>query len=228
MKILALETSTEACSVALRINDDMLERFEIAPSQHSSLLLPMIESLLQEAGISLHQLDGLGFSAGPGSFTGLRIAAGVIQGIAAGADLPVVAVSTLESLALYAYKNKGKPNILAAMDARKNEVYWGMYRYKNEGYFQLLGEECVCLPASVPLPDSGEWYGIGPGWTNYTGELTHRVGEALSAYDTGLLPRASCIAELAQSAFKQNRQVAAEDALPVYIRNHVADKKLPT
>lgn len=225
MKILALETSTEACSVALSIGGEVYEKFEIAPSQHSSLLLPMIEALLAETEVSLGQLDGLAFASGPGSFTGLRIAAGVIQGIALGADLPVVPVSTLQALALCAIKEHQEVDIMAALDARKNEVYWGLYRYNNGGLVELQGKESVCLPDEVSLPDSDGWFGIGPGWTHYSDALLLRAGGKLSGWKNEVLPRASYVAQLAVKEFTSGRQVSCESAVPVYIRDDVAKKK---
>lgn len=230
MKILAIESSTEACSAALSVDGEVSEKFEIAPSRHSSLLLPMIDSLLTEAQLTLGQLDALGFSAGPGSFTGLRIAAGVIQGIATGADLPVVAVSTLEALALRAQRINKQDNIMAALDARKNEVYWAMFRYKNEGnegYMHRESSDCVCSPGQVPLPDAGDWFGIGPGWTHYADDLLARTANKLTGWEKNVLPQARYVAELACLGMRQNRQVAAEQAIPVYIRDNVAVKSRP-
>ena len=184
----------------------------------------MIDSLLSEAETSLAQLDGLAFAAGPGSFTGLRIAAGVIQGIALGADLPVVPVSTLEALALSAVKEHQQTNIMAALDARKNEVYWGLFRYKDEGIFELQGQEIVCLPDEVTLPESDGWFGIGPGWTHYSKALLLRADGKLSEWKKDVLPRAYYVAEIAAREFTLGHQVSCEAAVPVYIRDDVAKK----
>ena len=131
--LLAIETSTPACSAALSIDGVVIERYALAPRQHAVLILPMIESLLLEAGISVAQLDALAFGRGPGSFTGVRIAASVIQGIAFAADLPVLPVSTLATLALGGMRITDKTQVMAALDARKSEIYWGCYTAAEDG-----------------------------------------------------------------------------------------------
>ena len=139
MKILALDTSTEACSAALLIDSQISQRYEVAPREHGALILPMIERLLVDAGVVLSQLDALAFGRGPGAFVGVRIATGVAQGIAFAADLPVVPVSSLAALA----QSVEHANVYSAIDARMDEVYWAAYRKNNEGVVELLGEETV-------------------------------------------------------------------------------------
>ncbi|UCE90616.1 MAG: tRNA (adenosine(37)-N6)-threonylcarbamoyltransferase complex dimerization subunit type 1 TsaB, partial [Pseudomonadota bacterium] len=128
MKLLAIETATEACSVALAVDGDVRDRFEIAPRGHAGLVLPMAKALLAEAGLGLRELDALVFGRGPGAFTGLRIAAGVVQGLAYGAELPVVPVSSLATLAQGVSAQTGASDVLAVFDARMGEVYWGAFR----------------------------------------------------------------------------------------------------
>ncbi len=236
MKIISIETSTEACSAALHIDNDVIDRFEIAPGKHSQLILPMIESLLNEAHITLSQLDVIAFSCGPGSFTGLRIASGVIQGIAFGADLPVAPVSTLATLAQYAYEEKKQDNILAALDARMNEVYWGIFQFDSKGELHKIDQEIVCLPRLITKPKAAllttPWFGVGPGWTTYSSEL-HNVLRAKTPSTQGMkvdweinvYPRARYVATLAQRALLQGNVVAPEHAIPVYLRDDVAKKK---
>jgi len=157
MKILALETATEACSAALNIDGEIRERFEIAPRGHSELILPMLESLLAEADIPLGQVDALAFGRGPGAFTGVRIGVGVAQGVAFGAELPVLPVSTLAALA----QATDAGQVLAALDARMDEVYWGRYRRDERGLMRLQGEECVAAPEATPLAQGEDWLGAG-------------------------------------------------------------------
>ncbi len=225
MKILSIDTSTEACSAALVADEEILERFEIAPSKHSGLILPMIDSLLNEAGFTVSQLDAIGFSCGPGSFTGLRIAAGVVQGIAIGADLPVIPVSTLAALAQYAFEEKNELNVLAALDARMNEVYWGIVRYDNQGQIIHAGKEVVCLPGQVAVPDEDEWFGVGPGWTRYADEMRTVSTNKQLSWEDNVYPHARYIASIAAKDFVKGKLVAPEQAVPVYLRDNVAKAK---
>jgi len=228
MKILSIDTSTEACSAALVADEAILERFEIAPSKHSGLILPMIDSLLNEAGFTVSQLDAISFSCGPGSFTGLRIAAGVVQGIAVGADLPVIPVSTLAALAQYAFEEKNELNVLAALDARMNEVYWGIVRYDNQGQIIHAGKEVVCLPGQVTVPDEDEWFGVGPGWTRYADDFCNVCTDSTHkhlSWEENVYPHARYIASIAARDFAQGKLVAPEQAVPVYLRDNVAKAK---
>ncbi len=166
MKLLAVETSTEACSAALIIDGEIQERFEIAPRIHTRLILPMIDSLLADAELKPQQLDALAFSRGPGSFTGVRISTGVIQGIAFGADLPVVPVSTLAAIAYHFFLQRGEYCAFVAMDARMGEIFWGVYQKDQQGFAQLIGDEVVTLAENISFPDK-QGVGIGSGWGVY-------------------------------------------------------------
>ncbi|MBA2409722.1 MAG: tRNA (adenosine(37)-N6)-threonylcarbamoyltransferase complex dimerization subunit type 1 TsaB [Gammaproteobacteria bacterium] len=223
MKLLAVETATEGCSAALAIDGEIVTRFEIAPRRHAELILPMCESLLVQAEIKLSQLDAIAFGRGPGSFTGVRIAAGIAQGLAFGLDLPVVPVSTLAALAQEIMTEVGKKNVLAALDARMGEIYWGCYRRDEQGSAQLIGAEHVSKAGDVAVADH-TWYGAGSGWSAYGDTLTQRLASSLERYDGDRLPRAVYIAKLAKIAFTQGLAVAAEQAQPVYLRNNVAKK----
>ncbi len=229
MKIISIETSTEACSAALHIDNEVIERFEIAPSKHSQLILPMIESLLNEAHITLSQLDVIAFGRGPGSFTGLRIAAGVIQGIALGADLPVAPVSTLATLAQYAYEEKRQVNILAALDARMSEVYWGIFQFDSKGELHRVDQEVVCPPVLITKPNSElatkPWFGVGPGWTTYSPELQSTLEGIKVDWEINVFPRARYVATLARQALLRGNVVAPQQAIPVYLRDNIAKKK---
>jgi tRNA threonylcarbamoyladenosine biosynthesis protein TsaB len=225
VRILAIETATQACSAALAIDDAVLERYALAPRQHAALILPMIESLLAEAGIAVQQLDAIAFGRGPGAFTGVRIAAGIVQGIACAADRPVVPVSTLAALALGGMREAGLDQALAALDARRDEVYWGTYRRSGENRLQPVGAEIVALPAVVPVPASGDWVAVGSGWDSYAAALMPRCGERVVRALPDLEPRAADVVRLSLAEFAAGRTVDAARALPVYLRNDVAEVK---
>lgn len=221
MKILALDTATEACSAALEVDGEIRERYAVEPRAHGRLLLPMAEELLAEAGVAVARLDTLAFGCGPGAFTGLRIAAGVVQGLAFGADLPVVAVSDLRIVAQGAVIRDGAGQIAVAMDARMSEVYWGTFEAR-EGLATPVGEECVTAPGSVPVPEGQGWLGVGTGWSAYREALEGAVGDRVGVLDAERLPRASDMLAPAREAFRAGRAVAPDQAVPVYLRNTVA------
>jgi len=225
VKLLAIETSTPACSAALWIEGDVLERYALAPRQHAALILPMIESLLLEADISVAQLDAIAFGRGPGSFTGVRIAASVVQGIAFAADLPVVPVSTLAALALGGMRVTGGQQVMAALDARKAEVYWGCYKAEGDGTVSLQGSECVCAPAAVCCPEGNDWVGAGSGWEAHGDELMRHTGEQVVRVLPDFEPHAADVARLGSHAYEQGKAVSPEAAVPVYLRNNVAEVK---
>lgn len=224
MKLLALDTSTEACSAALWIDGEVSERYALTPNDHGRHILGMVDTLFSEAGTALASLDALAFGRGPGSFTGVRIAVGVVQGLALGADLPVVPVSSLAALARGAYGEHGATAILAAIDARMNEVYWGCYRVSGNGLVEAQAEERVAPPAQVTLPASGRWRGVGSGWTAYAGQLVPRLGERLTGYDGDRYPHAADVAALAAAAYVQGGAVPVEQVTPVYLRDNVVHR----
>jgi tRNA threonylcarbamoyladenosine biosynthesis protein TsaB len=219
MRIPAFDTSTEACTVALGDGSRWAERTEQAGSRHSELLLPMIQALLDEAGIALPQLDGIAFGAGPGSFTGLRIGCGVAQGLALGADLPIVGVTSLEAMAEAAHTTHGWTHVVTALDARMQEVYFAAFEREDEAWRTRI-EPCVLAPPAVPVPD-GRWNGAGNGFAIYPA-LRERLASGLSACDEGALPSAIAIGNLALPRFAAGKGVAASDAAPLYVRHRVA------
>jgi tRNA threonylcarbamoyladenosine biosynthesis protein TsaB len=221
MKLLAIDTATEACSAALLIDGDIRERSVLAPREHARLILPMIESLLDEADLPLASLDALAFGRGPGSFTGLRIAAGVVQGLALGAALPVVAVSDLAALAAGAMRRHGWPAVLAALDARMGEVYWAGYLRDEAGLPVAATGEAVSPPLAVRADPERDWCGAGPGWAAHGPTLAAALGRDVPR-DGGCLPQASEVARLAARDFARGAAVAADQALPVYLRDRVA------
>jgi len=224
LRLLAIETATEACSVALYQEGEVMERFEIAPRQHAALVLPWVEAVLADAGIALNQLDAIAFGRGPGSFTGLRIAAGVTQGLAFGADLPVVPVSTLAALAQGAHLASGKPRIFAALDARMKEVYCGAYGFDQDAHLEWVGEESVCVPDAVSVPEGEGWFGAGSGWDTYGDVLARRCVLPATDYLPDWLPHAANVAQLAAVQFQSGQTIPPEQAAPVYLRDNVADK----
>ena len=179
MKLLAFETATEACSVAVHVDGEVRERFEIAPRRHAELALPWADALLAEAGIARAQLDAIAVGRGPGAFTGVRLAIAIAQGIALALDRPVVAVSTLAALAMRA----GGERRIAAIDARLGEVYLGRFALQPDGGLRALGEEAVVAPSAATLPDGDGWHGAGTGFAAADGALQARFGDRLAAVD---------------------------------------------
>lgn len=224
MKLLAIDTATEACSAALHIEGEIIQQYRVAPREHSHIILPMIEQLLADAGTSVSGLDALAFGRGPGSFMGVRIAAGVTQGIAFARDLPVVPISTLAAIAQTARTETGADRVLTAIDARMNEVYWAAYRSSENGCMQLVGEECVIAPEQVPKPGDHGWTGAGSGWSTYGEVLAASLGDVLSGQFCACFPTAESIARLAVAEYQAGRHVRASQAVPVYLRDNVAKK----
>ena len=216
-RFLVLDTSTEWCSVALWRDGVILARRELAEQRHSSLILPMVDGVLKEAGVALAELDGLAYGAGPGSFTGLRIACAVTQGLAFGADLPVVGISTLESIA----EQTGDHAVLVALDARMAEVYWGAYR-REGGRWRAVVEPRLALPESVCVPEGDDWVGAGSGFAALADILLPRLRERLVRVDASLVPDAAAMAPLAAAAFARGEAVDAAEAAPIYLRDKVA------
>ncbi len=224
MKILAIETATEACSVALWIDGDVRERHEVAPRMHAARVLADTRSLLGEAGLRLTDLDGIAMGRGPGSFTGVRIAASMVQGLALGAGLPVAPISTLAALAAGAMRVRPVERVLAALDARMGEVYLARFTKSESAILEAAGREIVVPPGEAPVPDSGGWFGAGPGFAAQDSALRERFSGVLSDTDPDLLPRARDVAALGAGMLDRGEGVPAEQALPVYVRENVARK----
>ncbi len=222
MKLLALETATEACSAAVWVDGVVLERYQLAPRRHAALILPMIEAVLAEAGFNTVQLDAIAFGCGPGAFTGVRIAASIAQGIAFAADLPVIPVSTLAVLALGAARATGFSRIAAALDARMSEVYWGAYTITGDDA-RLMDKERVCVPEAVIAPP-GDWFGAGSGWTTHAAALVQRL--TVNHWQGEHYPHAADVARLAATSQRYHAGVSADQALPVYLRNEIVSKSV--
>ncbi|MED5491451.1 tRNA (adenosine(37)-N6)-threonylcarbamoyltransferase complex dimerization subunit type 1 TsaB [Halopseudomonas pachastrellae] len=218
--LLALDTATECCSAALLHDGSVTARSEVIPRQHAQRLLPMIEELLGERQLRLQDVDALVFGRGPGAFTGVRIATGMVQGLAFAADKPVVAVSNLAALAQRAWREHGAETVAAAIDARMDEVYWGLYGLQ-DGVMQLLDDERVCAPEAVSLPAGvGSVAGAGTGW-----QYAERLAVTATQSWPQMLPDASDLITLALPRWQAGEVVDAADAQPVYLRDKVATPK---
>lgn len=235
-KILALDTSTENCSVALMINDQIFTRSEVAPRDHTKKILPMVDEVLKEAGISLHDLDALAFGRGPGSFTGVRIGIGIAQGLSFGAELPMIGISTLAAMAQACYRVNQSKQVATAIDARMSEIYWAQYIRQDNGEWSTLfmkdtdGAQGECVIPPQELLDNvsaseGIWAQAGTGWAAYQ-ETLSQLPLNMQSSDI-LYPEAQDIAVLAQLEWNKGNTVDAEQASPTYLRDKVTWKKLP-
>jgi tRNA threonylcarbamoyladenosine biosynthesis protein TsaB len=223
LKLLAVDTSTEACSAALYIDGEITRHYELAPREHSRLILGMVDDLLHQQSLSAKDIDVLAFGRGPGSFMGLRIAAGVVQGISFAHSIPVVPVSTLAALSSSAIEQTGVKSALAIIDARMKEVYWGVYTQTGSDLV-LQGKEVVTAPDKVLVPDSGQWVSAGSRWAAYADVLEDMVDDRFIRALDGCFPSAEAVARLAVKAYEKGMSVSAAEAVPVYIRDKVAKK----
>ncbi|RKS87697.1 tRNA threonylcarbamoyladenosine biosynthesis protein TsaB [Orbus hercynius] len=227
INILAIDTSTEACSVALMFNQQLSQRFTLSQRDHTKQVLPMIDDLLKQAGCTLSQIDAIAFAKGPGSFTGVRIGIGIAQGIAFGINKPLVGVSTLATLAQGANRMSGAEQVITAIDARMGEVYLGAYQCLGNGELSPMINECVIQPdqvagylANLSLSAPAVYY-AGTGWQTYPQML-------LGIQDGKIaLPRAEDMLLIAQKQFEQGHIVSAQNVEATYLRNDVTWKKLP-
>ena len=217
MNVLALDTSTEFCSVALRTADQEIVRDCEAGQRHSSLLLPMIGEVLGQAGLTLRMLDGIAFGAGPGSFTGLRISCGVVQGLAFAAGLPVYGVSSLLALA----EASGAGTVIAALDARMGEIYHAVF-VRHGNAWQTVIDANLCRADTAPAVKGNGWCGVGSGFVVHGSALGARYGEALGAVQAHVIPHARYAARLGEQAFARGQGLPAHLAAPLYIRDKVA------
>jgi tRNA threonylcarbamoyladenosine biosynthesis protein TsaB len=222
LKILALDTATENCSAALWINGSVLQREAEAERGHAELILTMIDELLKESATRLSDLTAIAFGRGPGSFTGVRLAASVTQGLAFGAGVPVVPISDLRAVA----QRVATKHVLVCNDARMQEVYWGCFELDPDGLMQPVTDERVSKPADVQLPVGWKGTGAGRGFAAYT-MLEERLADQLSNIEPTLLPRAREVVLLAIEAVRAGRIQPPESAVPTYIRDDVAKPKAP-
>lgn len=228
MNYLAIDASTEACSVALSANGVVTSRFELCPQSHSLLLLPMVDEVLKEAGLKIADLDGLIFGRGPGSFTGVRIGIGVAQGLAFSGELPVIGISTLQAMAQQAYLKHGSKEVISAIDARMSEVYAGFFSLNDNNLMVEQIAETVIKPellaehySQLNTPS----YGVGTGWNAYAETLSPLADNA-NNIDI-LYPHAEAMLAIGIPLLKSGHGVSAELAQPEYVRDTVSWKKLP-
>lgn len=228
MRILAIDTATEACSAALWSDGKVSAHFELCPREHTQRILPIVQDLLTADGAALGALDALAYGRGPGSFTGVRIGIGIAQGLALGAGLPMIGVSTLMTMAEGAWRKTGATRVLAAIDARMGEVYWAEYQRDDAGIWRGEETEAVLKPEAVNArlkQLDGQWATVGTGWPAWP----EMGSDSLASLADGstLLPEAEDMLPIARQLLAQGKTVAVENAEPVYLRNTVAWKKLP-
>lgn len=228
LRILAIDTATESCSVAVWNEGVVASRFEISPREHTQKILPMVKSALEEANLTLQSFDALAFGRGPGSFTGVRIGVGVAQGIALGAELPMIGISSLATMAEGVFRTTGIKQVLVAIDARMGEIYCAQYQRNDEGIW--LGEETEAVMKPEHFVEAlqsttGTWAMAGTGWQAYT-ELKETLPFTVVETDI-TLPAAQDMLPLAVTAWHEGKATRVEEAEPVYLRNEVTWKKLP-
>jgi tRNA threonylcarbamoyladenosine biosynthesis protein TsaB len=219
MNILAFDTSTEYCSAALWRDGQVFERMAVAGQTHSTQLEGMVDAVLADAGLVLNAVDGIAFGEGPGSFTGLRIACAVAQGLAFAAGIPVAGVGTLRAMAAAS----GATRALCCIDARMHEVYHAAYAFEG-GQWREVSAPQVCAPSQVPPAQGRGWTGCGSGFAAHGGALRERLGDALDGVCPEIHPQARAIAALAAPVFAAGQGLPPECAAPVYVRDRVALK----
>jgi tRNA threonylcarbamoyladenosine biosynthesis protein TsaB len=217
VKLLAIESSTDLFTAALYLDGRIVERETVRGVSHSEIALPLVRALLEAEGLALNDLYGIAFGAGPGAFTGLRLAASVAQGLAVGAGLPVLGIGSLEALAL----GTGDGLIYACVDARMNEVYCAAYRVESDRVETVLAP-VVAPPLQAPVPPGQGWLGCGSGFGAYGGVLQARLGPSLAAIDADARPRAGALARLAAPRFARGEGLDPALASPLYVRDKVA------
>lgn len=219
MNILALETSTEYCSVALWQDGVVSEKSTLVGQKHSEMLISMLDEVLQQAGTKLSQMDGIAYGAGPGSFTGVRIACGVTQGLALGANLPVIGISTLQAVA----QATGQAKVIVALDARMAEVYFAVYE-KSGSEWRETCPPCLCLPQDTPSVTGSGWHGAGSGFAVHGEMLQQRYAGQIEEVNALCVPQARAMVELAAPLFVAGQGLDAAQAMPFYLRDKVALK----
>lgn len=218
MNLLALETSSNACSVALQAGEKVYASHVVAPMQQTRQILPVIQSLLAQANLNLKDLNAIAFGCGPGSFTGVRVASSVTQALGFVEKIPIISISSLAAIAQAAWLEQQYSQCLVAVDARMNQVYWAAYKINEIGLAELQGEEQVCLPDEIKPIAKGEWSGVGDGWAKYEPVLTTKLGFEPIEINVNQLPSAEAVLTLAQKKFERGEWVEPAAALPVYLR----------
>lgn len=219
VNLVALETSTEYCSLAVSRGAQLFDRSFHAGQRHSELVLPVLRELLQQAGLGMQAIEGIVYGAGPGSFTGLRIACGIAQGLALAHDLPVAGIGSLLALA----EDSGARKVIACLDARMGEVYHAVYR-KSGGKWIEMHAPALYKPDAVPRVEGSDWIACGSGFGVYGAALAQRYGSVVARTDAGAIPNASAMLRLALDVFAAGQGVDAAAAAPLYVRDKVALK----
>lgn len=224
MKILAFDTSTEACVVGLSVEGEILEYFSLPEKKQTQILLPIIEDLLNQASLKISGLDAIAYGQGPGAFTGVRLAVSVAQGLGFSADVPVIGISTLAAVAQHANTKHQAQNVLVAMDARMGEVYFGAYQFTDSGHLQHQSEEEVISLGYIPIPQEGAWVAAGTGWDEYPDDMPPDFSSRVSSFIETLYPDPASLLKLAKATLVNNQPIPATQAIPVYLRNNVVRK----
>jgi len=204
LKILAVDTSTHACSAALLLSNNIIQRFTVAAGQHTTFILPMINELLEEANIDLQQLDAIAFGVGPGSFTGVRLAASIVQGLALANNTPIIKISTLRALAQEIFEKLGDTKLFIALDARMEEVYWGEYQIDSDGIMQAMTPDKLIKVECIKVDNAAKIY------------------NDIFIKDCDVNLQARTIAKIAAVDFAKGLVTTADQALPVYLREEIA------
>ena len=223
MKILAIDTATEACSAALLIETEIIERYQVAPRKQSELILPMVDEIMHESGCLMSQLDAVAFGCGPGSFTGVRLATAVTQGIAFAADIPGIPVSTLKAMAHDSMSRFNVDCVMTAIDARMKEVYWAVYQNAGNSISEQQPEQ-VIAPQDISYQANSSVIGVGTGWGTYRQILSTVTGSIIQRIEPEVFPRAASIVQLGAEKWLNNESIDAQHALPVYLRNQVTHR----
>ena len=221
--LLAVDTATEACSAALLSRKVVYQRFAVAPRQHHSLIFEMCQAVLNEARLDIQEVNALVYGRGPGSFTGVRIATSLVQGLAYARNLPVVAISDLQAVALQALEQSDATQVLVAMDARMEEIYYGYFK-KDGDLVAAIGNEGIAAPDQLMVPDTFEGIGAGTAWPLYRDPLKKVLGARLMQWYAPTLPEAATMLRLAAPKLEANDTLPATKALPVYLRHPISNK----
>lgn len=230
-KILCIDASTEACSVAIKNGSEVIDKYQLAPRKHAALILPQVKELLQEAGINLNELDAIACNIGPGAFTGIRIAVSIAQGLSFGASIPSIAISSLESLAHVGKSRKPEIDVwICAIDARMNEVYFAVFELNNGDILRRF-DECVIAPEKIDWDSiieklEGKKLGlIGSGWSAYPDQMLKNEIINSSIQVENEYPSARHSLDIASKKLSDGEAIEAKDLQPMYLRNNVAEKK---
>lgn len=226
--LLAIDTSTSALSIALKSNGQIMERHEVVPRAHGKLILNWIEQLLALAQLEKSALQGVVVGFGPGGFTGIRIGLGVAQGIAAGLDIPLVGLSSLQAMAHFALSQFEQKRVLVAQDAKMGEVYWAAYQQQADGNVIAIVPDQLAKPDEVSVPDQqGSWLAIGDAWSVYPNELNECCSNLQIHIEAQMYPHAHSLLVLGEPLLAAGQGQEPESVLPVYLRGESAWKQQP-